>query len=245
MFKILVHVCSFIFLTVAAVNACLAQEMSGRVLDAKGQSGIAWVKVTNSDSGKFSYTNHEGKFEAFVETGDTLVFSLKNYYSKTKILHRIPEEPLVVYLEFDAVELPEVYVMEKNENTTIQLHGIPQVDPDHVPIRPGHLETGATEDYNPSVSMAGPISFFSKSEKHKRKYREAEEMRGAQEGYLEVIHSDSMRNELKAHFSLTRERYDSLLILFNAANRHHQFRDMDKERVEKMLFYFMNDAAKE
>src|SRR5690606_41593032 len=67
----------------------------------------------------------------------------------------------------------------------------------------------------------------------------------SQQEYLEVIRSDSMRNELITLFSLTREQYDSLLIHFNAANRDHQFRDMDKERVERMLFYFMNDAVKQ
>ncbi|HLW21164.1 MAG TPA: hypothetical protein VKX33_12615, partial [Cyclobacteriaceae bacterium] len=135
------------------------------------------------------------------------------------------QDPWVVYMEFDAIELPEVYVMEKNENTTIKLHGINEVDPNYIPIRPGHVGVGATEDYRPGVAMAGPISFFSKSEKDKRRYRKAEELRASQLDYLEVIRSDSMRNELQTHFSLDREEYDSLLILFNAANRHHQFRD--------------------
>ena len=63
--------------------------------------------------------------------------------------------------------------------------------------------------------MAGPISFFSKSEKNKRQYRKSEELRTAQQDYLDVIRSDSMRNELITHFSLSREKYDSLLILFN------------------------------
>src|SRR5690606_11905775 len=119
------------------------------------------------------------------------------------------------------------------------------VDPNYIPIRPGHVGVGATEDSRPGVAMAGPISFFSKSEKNKRQYRKSEELRTAQQDYLDVIRSDSMRNELITHFSLSREKYDSLLIRFNAANRHHQFRDMEEDRVKKMLFYFMNDAANE
>ena len=226
-------------------SLCFSQFIPGKVLDAKGESGIAWVKVMNTHSDKFTYTDHAGGFEIFAESGDTLIFSLKNFHSKTLIFTEPTQDPWVVYLEFDAIELPEVYVMEKNENTSIKLYGINEVDPNHIPIRPGHVGLGATEDYRPGVAMAGPISFFSKSEKNKRNYRKAEELRAAQQGYLEVIHSDSMRNELIKHFSLSREKYDSLLILFNAANRHHQFRDMEKDRVEKMLFYFMNDAVKE
>lgn len=234
----------FITLGMLSTQVCLSQTIVGKVLDAKAKSGIAWVKVLNKHSGKFTYTDHEGEFESLAEAGDTLTFSLKNFYTTTKILCQLPDQPLVVYLEFDAVELPEVFVMERNENTSIKLHGIKEVDPNYVPIRPGDVSIGATEDYRPGVSMAGPLSYFSKSEKFKRKYRKVEATREAQQGYLDVIHSDSMRNELKTSFSLNRESYDSLLILFNAANRHHQFRDMDKERVEKMLFYFINDAVK-
>jgi len=235
----------FIILLMLTGSLCFSQTVPGRVLDAKGESGIAWVKVMNTRSDKFTYTDHAGEFEIFAERGDTLAFSLKNFRSKSLVVPGLSQDLWVVYLEFDAVELPEVYVMEKNENTTIRLHGINKVDPNHVPIRPGHVSVGATEDYRPGVALAGPISFFSKSEKNKRQYRKSEELREAQQEYLEVIRSDSMRNELITLFSLTREQYDSLLILFNAANRDHQFRDMDKERVERMLFYFMNDAVKQ
>ena len=224
------------------INPSYSQEVSGKVLDGRGKSGIAWVKVDNTRSGKFTYTDHEGKFAALAEEGDTLVFSFKNFHSKSITVPENLEEPLVVYLEFDAVELPEVFVMEKNQNTSIQLHGIPKVDPDHVPIRPGQVVVGATEDYRPGVALAGPISYFSKSEKNKRNYRKSEELREAQKDYLEVIRSDSMRSEIMHHFVLKREQYDSLLILFNAANLQHQFRDMEKERVERLLFYFVNDA---
>lgn len=240
----MLRICLFLYFFMLSVGASFSQEVEGKVVDGQGQSGIAWVKVDNTRMGKFTYTDHEGKFRAFAETGDTLVFSLKNFHSKSVVLDQPADEPLVVYLDFDAVELPEVFVMEKNENTSIQLHGINKVDPNYVPIRPGDVRAGATEDYRPGLAMAGPISFFSKAEKHKRNFRKAEELREAQSDYLEVVRSDSMRNGLIHHFSLNREKYDSLLILFNAANRHHQFRDMEKERVEKLLFYFVNDAMK-
>jgi hypothetical protein len=239
----MLRTCLFLYFCMLSMSASFSQEVEGKVMDSHGASGIAWVKVNNTRSGKFTYTDHEGGFRAFAAAGDTLVFSLKNFHSKSVILDQNTDESLVIYLEFDAIELPEVYVMEKNENTSIQLHGIKKADPDYVPIRPGQVVVGATEDHRPGLAMAGPISFFSKSEKNKRNYREAEELREAQKDYLGVIRSDSMRNELITHFSMTREKYDSLLILFNAANRHHQFRDMEKERVEKMLFYFMNDAV--
>jgi len=235
----------FIALWMLTGSWCFSQSIPGKVLDAKGESGIAWVKVLNTRSDKFTYTDHAGGFEVLAVSGDTLIFSLKNFHSKTMVFDEPEQDPWVVYMEFDAIELPEVYVMEKNENTTIKLHGINEVDPNYIPIRPGHVGVGATEDYRPGVAMAGPISFFSKSEKDKRRYRKAEELRASQLDYLEVIRSDSMRNELQTHFSLDREEYDSLLILFNAANRHHQFRDIEKDRVEKMLFYFMNDAVAE
>lgn len=212
-------------------------------MDGQGELGIAWVKVNNIRSGKFTYTDHEGKFAALAQAGDTLAFSRKNFHSTSVVVPQDLAGSLIVYLEFDAIELPEVYVMEKNENTSIQLHGIPKVDPDHVPIRPGQVVVGATENYRPGAVLAGPISYFSKSEKNKRKFQKAEELKEAQKDYLEVVRSDSMRNEIIRHFSLTEEKYDSLLILFNAANLQHQFRDMERERVERLLFYFMNDAV--
>lgn len=214
--------------------------VGGKVMDANGKTSIQWVKVLNMGTGKFTYTDHEGEFKAFAELGDTLTFSLTNFHTKTVVLSELPEEPWTVYLEFDAIELPEVYVMEKNENTSIMLDGI---DPNQG-IQLGNVAIAATDDYRPGVSMAGPISFFSRSERQKRKFLEAEEIRESQKGYLEAIHSDSLRNELITHFSLTRSKFDSLLIEFNAANQRHQFRDMEKERVEKMLFYFINDAVK-
>lgn len=225
------------------ISSSYSQEVVGKVVDGQEKSGIPWVKISNVRSGKYTYTDHEGNYTALAAPGDTLLFSLKNFHSKSIVVLEDPQEFVVVYLEFDAVELPEVYVMEKNEHTSIQLHGIHQVDPNYVPIRPGDIRAGATEDYRPGLAMAGPISFFSKAEKNKRSYRKAEELREAQKDYLEVVRSDSMRQELIHHFSLSREKYDSLLILFNAANLHHQFRDMEKERVERLLFYFMNDAV--
>jgi len=222
-----------------------SQNLVGRVLDGQGKSEISWVKVHNSRSGKFTYTDHEGKFTTLAETGDTLVFSRKNFHSDTIVVPLDFADPLIIYLEFDAIELPEVYVMEKNESTSIQLHGINKVDPNHVAIRPGQVVVGATKDYEPGAVLAGPISYFSKSEKNKRKFIKAEELREAQKDYLEVVRSDSMRHEIMRHFSLTDPKYDSLLILFNAANLHHQFRDMEKERVERLLFYFVNDAVKD
>lgn len=234
----------YFFILMLSGSACFSQNLIGKVVDAQGKSAVQWVKVTNTKTQKFTYTDHEGHFNAFADVGDTLVFSLKNFHDKTTVVSSIPEGPLLIYLEFDAVELPEVFVMDKNENTSIRLHGIPEVDPNYEPIRPGRVSAGATDDSRPGITMAGPISFFSKSEKYKRKYREAEEVRTSQQNYLDVIHSDSMRNELKMHFSLNRAKYDSLLILFNATNRHHQFKDMEKERVEKMLFYFINNAVK-
>jgi hypothetical protein len=239
MLRISLFLCFFTL----SISISFSQEVTGKVLDGHGASGIAWVKVSNTRSGKFTYSDHEGKFTALAEAGDTLVLSLKSFHSKSVILNEGIEELPIIYLEFDAVELPEVYVMEKNENTNIQLHGINKVDPNYVPIQPGDVRAGATEDFRPGLAMAGPISFFSKSEKNKRNHREAEELRAAQKDYLEVVRSDSMRLELTHHFSLSREKYDSLLILFNAANLHHQFRDMEKERVERLLFYFMNDAV--
>ncbi|HLT06403.1 MAG TPA: carboxypeptidase-like regulatory domain-containing protein [Cyclobacteriaceae bacterium] len=221
----------------------LSQEMTGRVMDAQGISGIAWVKVHNTNTDKYTYTDHEGNFVVFAEQGDTLVFSLKNYHSQTVTINGPVEEPISVYLAFDAVELPEVYVMEKNENTTVQLQGLKKASPGYVPIKPGQLVVGATDDGRPGVALAGPISFFSRSEKHKRQFEKAEELKNAQQEYLEVVHSDSTRMAMMEHFSLSRENYDSLLILFNAANLDHQFRDMEKERVQKLLFYFMNDAV--
>lgn len=215
--------------------------VGGKVMDASGKTTIQWVKVLNTGTEKFTYTDHNGEFKAFAELGDTLTFSLTNFHTKTVVLSALPEQPWTVYLEFDAIELPEVYVMETNENTTIQLDG---VNPNQG-LQLGNVAIAATEDYRPGVSMAGPISFFSKSERQKRKFLAAEEIRESQQGYLEAIHSDSLRNELITVFSLNRQKFDSLLIEFNAANQHHQFRNMEKERVEKMLFYFINDAVKE
>lgn len=236
--------CLLWYLFTLSLSASFSQEVKGTVWEGQGQNSIAWVKVDNTRSSKFTYTDHQGKFRIIAQSGDTLVFSLKNFHSRSLVLDQPTDEPLVVYLDFDAVELPEVYVMEKNENTSIQLRGIPKADPNHVPLQPGDVRTGATEDYRPGLTMAGPISFFSKAEKHKRNYQKAEELREAQKAYLEVVRSDSIRSELICHFSLNREKYDSLLILFNAANQHHQFRDMEKDRVERLLFYFVNDAMK-
>src|SRR5690606_19697070 len=227
------------------ISTSRSQDLEGRVVDGQGKSGIAWVKVNNSRSGKFTYTDHEGKFSTPAQAGDTLVFSRKSFHSDTIVVPLDFPDPLLVYLGFDAIELPEVYVMEKNENTSIQLHGINKVDPNHVAIRPGQVVVGATKDYEPGAVLAGPISYFSKSEKNKRKFEKAEELREAQKDYLEVVRSDSMRQEIMRHFSLTDQKYDSLLILFNAANLHHQFRNMERERVERLLFYFVNDAVRD
>ncbi len=50
--------------------------------------------------------------------------------------------------------------MDKNENTSIRLHGIPEVDPNYEPIRPGRVSAGATEDSRPGITMRGPFLFF-------------------------------------------------------------------------------------
>ncbi len=95
----------------------------------------------------------------------------------------------------------------------------------------------------PGMTIDGPISYFMKSERHKREYARKMAILERKKEYIEIIQSDSVMDALKEQFSLTARELDSLIIAFNLENQYHQFLDMPRERVEKLLWEFFHMHA--
>jgi hypothetical protein len=99
---------------------------------------------------------------------------------------------------------------------------------------------GATDSTSPTpgFTIYGPISYFSKRNRQLRAYEEWLNWEKQRIGYLEVIDSDSVRQELMKQYNLDRKAWDELILRFNTFHTAHEFLGWSKERVLAALKEF-------
>lgn len=222
----------------------LSQKLTGNVIDALDKAYIDKVLVINLSSSDSTITNERGYFRVSGAPGDSLLFSKENYISNTIIVGA--ETHFVTQIYFNARLLPtfDVYANDRaipfNAGNVSAMRSLGNRS-----TGPGKVYTGLANNpsLQPGLTLDGPFSCFMKSERHKREYAKKLDILSRKKAYLEVIQSDSVMSALKETFLLEDRELDSLIVVFNLENQHHQFLDLNRSQVEKLLLEFFQRYA--
>lgn len=174
--------------------------------------------------GKVSDKN--GKFAITAQKGDTLHFSYVGFKSLELPINSIH---LVTFLKItlpeDSLVLPSITIYaDPNYHVPLNMKGEPIIIPgfnDHKsenPIKPGSIRGGATGVGGvplPGAVIYGPITYFSKDEREKRKAEEAYQETRETITYQKFIVQDSVRSKLCELYRLDSAQYDQVIVRLN------------------------------
>ncbi|MEQ9307421.1 MAG: carboxypeptidase-like regulatory domain-containing protein [Marinoscillum sp.] len=203
-------------------------------MEDENQEAIGFCHVYNEtlDLGKVS--DMQGKFTLTAAKGDTLKFSYVGYKPlKVVITPSHLVNFMKVTLPRDSVMLPSITIYSDPyfkvplnvKGEAIFIQGVSLVNPPP-PIKAGDASFGATGVGGvpvPAVGIEGPITYFSRDEREKRKATEAKEETRETITYQKFIAQDSVRNKLTNMYALDSAQYDEVI-----RRLHQQFPGIQK-----------------
>lgn len=208
--------------TISLSSTIQAQKTyRGIVVDSITLSGIPNVLVSIKNSQKGLYTNAAGGFTIRAASYDTLIFSLLGY--------RSIELPLL--LEEDALLLRMSENVKMLSEVTIKATRLyPNEIADRTKIAPRKMVA--------YQALQSPFTYFSKTEKEKRKiYRFVEESNKTQT-FVQIITDPIVKEIFTKEYELTDEEYYGLLAKFNQAYKSMQYATNPDDIMEALHSYF-------
>jgi len=228
----------FFFFWVVSLSA--QRKYSGNVIDAWDKKYLEGVVVKNSEGEKVS-TNSRGYFAIPALQGDTLIFQFPGFLEKKISL--TADAFLFVELQDLARLLPTFQVKAEPYRFRFKDGKLYLSEDEPVVEKPLSQQVGfgATDSTSPTpgFTIYGPISYFSKRNRQLRAYEEWLNWEQQRIGYLAVIDSDSVRQELMKQYNLDRKAWDELILRFNTFHAAHEFLGWSKERVLAALKEFL------
>ncbi|OOG72207.1 hypothetical protein [Algoriphagus sp. A40] len=234
--KVPVFLIVFFLFTFSAIAQI---SYSGNVLDAfdkKYLEGVT-VSILNKES---VITNSRGYFSLEGTAGDTLILSFPGFIDQRILLGS--DRFLLIQIQDKARLLPtfqveaEPYKFRFKDGKLYLAENEPEAEKSL--SKQVSMGTG-TSDGGGGLAIYGPISYFSKRNTQLRRYEERLEWIKRRQGYLEVIDSDSIRNEMMTSYKLDRKDWDEMIIRFNEFHLEHEFLDWSKDRVVASLKEFI------
>lgn len=218
------------FILVVVSMAGYAQSVvRGKVVNAENEN-IGFCHVYNITMGLGKVADINGLFSLTARKGDTLKFSYVGYQSleiPVKSIHVV--NFIKVTLPEDTIELPSITIYaDPNYRVPLSIQGEPLLIPGlsltekREPIKAGDIRPGA--GIGPGgipgggATIYGPITYFSKDEKEKRKAEEAREETAKTITYQKFIAQDSVSAKLCMIYKLDSAQYDEVIIRL-----HQQF----------------------
>lgn len=224
-----------IILGIVIVLPCFSQNtLKGKVQD-ENEEAVGFCHIYNRTLGLGKVGDMHGRFELTVRKGDTLEFSYVGYQSLKLVVEPVHIANFVrITLPEDSVLLPSITIYaDPRYKVPLNIQGQPifiegvSIEGELKPIRPGTIGFGV----NPGVggmpmggaTIYGPISYFSKDEREKRKAEEAVQETRETITYQKYIAQDSVRNKLCAIYELDSNQYDQVI-----RRLHRQFPGIQK-----------------
>ncbi|PZV83823.1 hypothetical protein CLV31_10546 [Algoriphagus aquaeductus] len=220
-------------------NAYGQVTYSGNVIDALDKKYLEGVEVSVLGKNKV-LTNSRGYFSISAIMGDTLQLSFPGFLERKIVLNE--ERFMLLELQDRARLLPTFQV--KAEPYRFRFKDgklyLSEDEPEAEKRLSQQVGLGTISSDSPQgvLVIYGPISYFTKRNRQLRQYEEKLEWLRRRAGYLEVIDSDSIRNELMANYRLDRTQWDHTIVRFNEFHQAHEFLDWSKERVLNALREF-------
>lgn len=209
-------------LLVCLTDVVLAQKSyRGIVVDSVSMSSLSGVHVRLKNSEKGTYTNTAGIFNLTAGPADTLIFSFLGYQSF--------ELPL--WLEEDALFIRLREQISMLQEITIRAN---RMYPNQI-VNRTHVAPRKMEGYQ---ALQSPFTYFSKTEKEKRKiYRFVEESNKTQT-YVQVITDPVVKEIFTKDYELTDDEYYELLAKFNETYKTIQYATNPEDIMEALHAYF-------
>lgn len=229
----------FIFFFLGIISVCAQGRYTGNVVDAWDKKYLEAVVVTNA-KGEISKTNTRGYFSISALMGDTLVFSFPGFVEKKWVA--TSEYFLFIELQDRARLLPTFQVKAEPYRFRFKDGKLYLSEDEPVVEKPLSQQVGIGVDStspSPGFAIYGPISYFTKRNRELRAYEKRLDWERQRVGYLEVIDSDSLRQELMKQYNLERKAWDELILRFNTFHAAHEFLGWSKDRVLAALKEFL------
>lgn len=211
---------SFLLLAFAA-QAQKTVTISGLIVDSATLVALpnAYVKLKGSGAGTMAGAG--GVFKINAPVFDTLVFSCIGYetFSYPVLLS---EEDVLIRLQESVIILPEV--------TTVGTRIQETKYEERRPIK--------TPNETLFEGLGSPFTYFSKTEKEKRKVIKVRQENTRIRTYVEVVNDPDLKKDIMNEFSIDEATYYRMLGKFNQENRYAQYLEDEAQIRETLSNYF-------
>lgn len=201
----------------------LGQGIVVGIVNNENAEAVGFCHVYNQTMGLGKISDMNGRFEITAKKNDTLKFSYVGYKPiqlKINSIHLV--NYLKVTLPEDSILLPAITIYADSEfkvpvreiGTPVFIRGVSLENPPP-PIKPGDFRFGATGVGGvpvPAIGIEGPITYFSKDEREKRKAVEAYAETRETITYQKYIAQDTIKEKLCNLYRITPSQYDKVII---------------------------------
>lgn len=215
-FKTLLYLCGiFLFLCHSVKSQTVT--VRGIVVDSLSLVSLPDISIKIKGSNKGTFTTVSGSFYIEALSTDTLVFSSVGYKKLEYPLFDNEDEVLI--------RLCEDYTLLKEVTTTA--------------LRPETVTQKERKIVTPSLAegIFSPFTYFSKTEKEKRKLIKLRAENKKIKTYVEIVNDPFLRDEIMERFSMTEKNYYETLAKFNQQNRQAAYLT-NPEEIKRLLFSF-------
>jgi hypothetical protein len=196
-------------------------SVSGIVVDSVSLIALPNVHIKAKRSGVGVTASPSGQFTIAAPLYDTLVF--------TSIGYKLLEYPVLMNEEDILIRLQEFIVMLP-EVTTI---GTRLSEKKYGERRPVIMPAPTIAE-----GIFSPFTFFSKTEKEKRKLVKVQEENAKIRTYVEVVNDPDLKKDIMNEFSITEAEFYELLVKFNVEKRYVHYL-VSEEQIRGILSFYI------
>jgi hypothetical protein len=210
--------------------------LSGTTRDSASFAPLPFVSI--QVSGKVvSISNAEGSFAVNCQQGDTILFNRLGF--KTTKLIRFKSENTVSVMMAESTTVLKSITIFGNYKPHGKARWREYIVLPKLFQNPTMKDSaGMIQTFGPGVIIPGPISYFTKYEKERRKIKRVLTDQAATSVYREVISSSKVKEDLISLFSLTEEQYFKKIEAFNIKNPEVAYLKNRDEIINMLILFF-------
>jgi hypothetical protein len=184
----------------------------------------AYVKVKSTGAGTIAGPG--GVFKIDAPVFDTLIFSTIGYSTYTYPV-LLSEEDVLIRLQESVIYLPEVTTVGTRLQET------------------KYEERRAIKTPNENLfeGLGSPFTYFSKTEKEKRKVIKVRAENNKIRTYVEVVNDPDLKKDLMNEFAIDEATYYKLLSKFNQEHHIAQYLEEEAQIRETLSSYFAEQLS--
>lgn len=210
--------------------------LSGSVMDSVSRAPLHYVIIQTSQK-VVAITGEDGLFELTCRAGDTISFTRLGFKTVVQIKLR-SEKGMTVQMGESSTVLKSITIFgdykpyQKAKWREYVILPKPFQNPNM------RDSAGVIQTFGLGVRIPGPISYFTRYEKNRRKYKRVIHDQELTEIYREVMASDEVKQDLMKLFSLPESAYYKKIEKFNIAFPDIAYEKDRKEIITTLTQFF-------